>query len=301
MTERYRKLQKLGIGTYNRVFHGIDTETQTEIVMKVFRNDQEEAEGLPASSIREISIFKDLCHVSIVSFLDIVRDSNGLIMIMEFVEHNLRSFLRSAQHPFNPDLIRSYAFQLLAGLTYLHHRGVVHCDIRPENILLTRTGLLKLCAFTHAQLWSADPGNSNVDFQTLCYQPPEMLIGVTVIPEKVDVWSAACVLAEIARLKILFLGDSEIDEFFEICRVMGTPALSEWPEFHSAAADRNWPIEETASTFLTLWDGAEPEFVDLLSQMLEMHPAKRPNPRDLLTHPYFNRIPERLREICVEE
>jgi serine/threonine protein kinase len=299
MTERYTRVQKLGTDTYGRAFRGFDNETKSDVVVKLIRNDQEDEEGLPASAVREISILKRLHHVSIVSLLDVCVSSSSLLMVLEFVKHNLRAHLHPGQKPFGPELIRSYAFQLLSCVTYLHDHGVVHCDIRPENILLERTGLLKLCAFDHALLGYTPCTRLDSAFRLLWYQPPEMVIGLDVIPEKVDVWSVACVIAEMAQQKVLFPGDSPIDEFFEICSVIGTPtAEDEWRELSAAAAERKWAIKETASTFVARWDGAEPEFVDLLVKMLKWNPSKRPNARDLLAHPYFDQVSKRLRELC---
>jgi serine/threonine protein kinase len=69
------RLDKLGYDTYSRVFRGRDTETQSVVAMKVFRNDQTDEVGLPSSAIREISILKSVHHASVVTFLDVVRES----------------------------------------------------------------------------------------------------------------------------------------------------------------------------------------------------------------------------------
>jgi serine/threonine protein kinase len=299
MAERYSRLEKLGTGTYGRAFHGLDDKTKTNVVVKLIRNDQDEEEGLPAHAIREISILKRLHHVSIVSLLDVCPVPNGVTLGMEFVKQNLRALLYSGQKIFGRELIRSYAFQLLSCVAYLHDHGVVHCDIRPENILLQPTGLLKLCAFGHALLGYTTYPYLDLSFRMLWYQPPEMLTNVTAVPEKLDIWSVGCVIAEMFQQKVLFQGDSAVDEFVKISRVLGPPPpVDEWPELHAALAERNWTIAETAPTFVAQLNEAEPEFVDLLLKMLEWHPSKRASSRDLLAHPYFNPITQQLREVC---
>jgi serine/threonine protein kinase len=298
MARSYRKLDKLGNDTYSRVFRGRDTEAQSVVAMKVFRNDQTEEVGLPPSAIREISILKSVHHASIVTFLDVVHESNGLTLVMEFVKHNLRLLLCSPQ-PLSPDLVRSYAFQLLACLAYLHDLGIVHNNIRPKNLLLTRSGMLKVCSFDHAQmLWHWAPEHVALDCGVPWYRPPEELVGAPVIPEKVDVWSAGCVIAEMVRRGPLSPGDSSVDEFFKIASMMGIPPADEWPELYEVAAQQGLNIQARPAAFLTEWEGAEPELVNFLLKMLEMDPKKRASARELLTHQYFNRVSPGLRGIC---
>jgi serine/threonine protein kinase len=83
-----------------------------------------------------------------------------------------------------------------------------------------------------------------------------------------------------------------------ICKVMGTPAVEEWGEFHAKAKEKNWSLPNAPPKFPGMWGGVEPELVDLLGKMLQMNPEKRASARDLIGHPYFNRIATQIRNIC---
>jgi CTD kinase subunit alpha len=111
------------------------------------------------------------------------------------MDHDLTGVLSQSQFTFSDAHLKSLCHQMLAGLAYLHHKGVIHRDIKGSNILINRRGELKLADFGLARFYQkrrrADYTNRVI---TLWYRPPELLFGATVYGPEVDMWSAGYLL-----------------------------------------------------------------------------------------------------------
>lgn len=118
----------------------------------------------------------------------------AVYMVFEYMDHDLTGVLSQTQFTFLPQHLKSLCHQMLAGLAYLHHKGVIHRDIKGSNILINNRGELKLADFGLARFYHkrrrADYTNRVI---TLWYRPPELLFGATVYGPEVDMWSAGYV------------------------------------------------------------------------------------------------------------
>lgn len=116
---------------------------------------------------------------------------------------------------------------MFKGLAYLHSLGICHRDIKPQNILIdVRTHVIKICDFGSAKRLT--PTESNVSY--ICsryYRAPELIFGATNYTVAVDVWSTACVVAELLTGLSLFPGENNVDQAVEIIKVLGTPTPDE--------------------------------------------------------------------------
>jgi len=112
-------------------------------------------------------------------------------MVFQYMDHDLTGVLSQTQFMFNDAQLKSLCHQMLAGLSYLHHKGVIHRDIKGSNILVNSRGELKLADFGLARFYQkrrqSDYTNRVI---TLWYRPPELLFGTTVYGPEVDMWSA---------------------------------------------------------------------------------------------------------------
>jgi serine/threonine protein kinase len=120
-----------------------------------------------------------------------VSISGAVYMVFEYMDHDLTGVLSQSQFTFSDAHLKSLCHQMLAGLAYLHHKGVIHRDIKGSNILINRRGELKLADFGLARFYQkrrrTDYTNRVI---TLWYRPPELLFGATVYGPEVDMWSA---------------------------------------------------------------------------------------------------------------
>ena len=117
--------------------------------------------------------------------------SGSVYMVLEYMDHDLTGLLAHPEIKFSSANLKSLNHQMLSGLAYLHHKGILHRDLKGSNILLNAVGELKLGDFGLARVYSnrrrADYTNRVI---TLWYRGPELLLGETVYGPEVDMWSA---------------------------------------------------------------------------------------------------------------
>jgi serine/threonine protein kinase len=248
-------------------------------------------DGLPSDSVREISLLRSFSHSNIIAVIDTQRVPDGVCLVLEFLDRSLRDQLNRSPTPVAPELLRSYSFQLLSAVAYLWDRGIVHCDIRPENVLVHRNGILKLCSFEHARFCYKPFKCREGRFRVAWYQAPEMLAGSLLCDEKVDVWSCGCVIAEVLLRNVLVAGSSPTDQLIRICWLVGRP--TDWPQFDDVAAEKGLP--DADGVLGEVLAGADADLADLICRMLEMNPANRISARDALGHRYFDNLPQTIR------
>ena len=293
----YEKLDKLGEGTYGVVFKAKDKNTGEIIAIKMIHLEQEE-EGIPPTSVREISVLSDLKHPNIVELKEVINAPNSLALIFEYMDKDLRNYLSIQKTPLNPMLIKSYAYQILAGLCYCHCHGIIHRDLKPANLLLNRAGLIKLADFGLSRPFSLPMRCYTKEVITLWYRPPEILLNAPAYDISVDIWSVACIIVEMINREPLFPGDSEIDQLFTIFRILGTPTEEVWPEVTTLPSYSpdfpRWPKKDLSEIVHT----ADPNAVDLIDKMLKYNPSDRISAREALSHPYFDDLSQAIKDTC---
>lgn len=122
-------------------------------------------------------------------------------------------------------LIKLYSFQLLRALAYLHHQGIAHRDIKPQNVLVDPDiHKVALCDFGSAKYLNKPKEKSVSYISTRLYRAPELLLNNEYYSVEIDLWAAGCVIAEMLRGgKPIFRGDSNADLLVHIISIMGTP------------------------------------------------------------------------------
>eukprot|EP01119_Soliformovum_irregulare_P015331 TRINITY_DN4305_c0_g1_i2.p1 TRINITY_DN4305_c0_g1~~TRINITY_DN4305_c0_g1_i2.p1 ORF type:complete len:332 (-),score=85.85 TRINITY_DN4305_c0_g1_i2:229-1224(-) len=286
---KYQLIEKLGEGTYGIVYKAKDRTTGAFVALKKIRLDSQD-EGVPATSIREISLLKELDHPNIVKLEDVMHCKNRLFLVFEFIDWDLRKYMDNLKNPIDPMLLKSYLYQLLRAIFFCHSHRVLHRDLKPQNLLLDRNGALKLADFGLARAFAVPLRCYTHEVITLWYRAPEILLGGQTYATPVDMWSIGCIFAEMAGTgkKAIFPGDSEIDEIYKIFGVLGTPNEETWPgvtKFPHYNSERfpQWKAQDLGRLFPTL----EPAGVDLMKQMLIYEPSKRISAKRALKHPYF--------------
>jgi serine/threonine protein kinase len=138
-TARYIKQQKLGEGTYSRIFRGLDTNTNETVTLKLVRLDLEE-DGIPPSALRETTALKNATHPNIISLKSVVWDGPNLQLVLEFMDSDIKRWLNYGARKYDADLLRSYTFQVLCGCAALPLHGIVHHNLQPSHVLINRNG-----------------------------------------------------------------------------------------------------------------------------------------------------------------
>ncbi|CAB16269.1 CTD kinase subunit alpha [Schizosaccharomyces pombe] len=285
----YEKIDQIGEGTYGKVYKAINTVTGDLVALKRIRLEQEK-DGFPITTVREVKILQRLRHKNIVRLLEIMVEKSSVYMVFEYMDHDLTGVLLNSQLHFTPGNIKHLSKQIFEALAYLHHRGVLHRDIKGSNILLNNNGDLKFADFGLARFnTSSKSANYTNRVITLWFRPPELLLGETAYDTAVDIWSAGCIVMELFTGKPFFQGRDEISQLEVIYDMMGTPDVHSWPEVKNLP----WyellkPVEEKKSRFVeTFKEILSPAAIDLCQKLLALNPFCRPSAHETLMHEYF--------------
>jgi CTD kinase subunit alpha len=280
----------IGAGTYGKVFKAIHIYTQGKVALKRIRMEGEK-DGFPVTAIREIKLLQHLRHDNIVSLLEVMVEKNECFMVFEYLSHDLTGLINHPTFTLTESHKKDLAKQMFEGLHYLHHRGVLHRDIKAANILISNRGQLKYADFGLARFFSK---SRQLDYTnrviTIWYRPPELLLGDTRYGPAVDIWSAACVFVEMFSKKAVFPGDGrEISQLEKLYSSLGTPTRGDWPSI----VDMPWvellaPTERKKRVFDDIYkELLSPAALDLVSKIFQYDPAKRPTAEEVLAHDYF--------------
>jgi len=285
--DKYEKVEKIGEGTYGVVYKGRNIESGQMIALKKITLEQEE-EGVPCTTIREIALLKELQHDNVVLLKDVVNTKTSMYLVFEYLDLDLKQHMESQQLGKSPQLIKKYLYQIISGIAYCHTHRILHRDLKPQNLLIDKnTKELKLADFGLARAFDIPIKRYTHEVVTLWYRAPEILLGSPHYSTPVDIWSIGCIFAEMVNQKPLFPGESEIDQLIRIFSVLGTPNESLWPGI-SMLPDysENFPKwnPKNLKEFVPDLDDLG---VDLLTKMLQYEPSKRINARQALAHDYF--------------
>ncbi|KAJ3680977.1 hypothetical protein LUZ60_015466 [Juncus effusus] len=295
--EKYEKLEKVGEGTYGKVYKAQDRATGQLVALKKTRLEMDE-EGIPPTALREISLLQLLSQsIYVVRLLCVEHvEKNGkpiLYLVFEFLDTDLKKFIDTYKkgpnpRPLPPNVIKSFLYQLLKGVAHCHGHGVLHRDLKPQNLLVDKEkGLLKIADLGLGREFRIPLKSYTHEIVTLWYRAPEVLLGTTHYSTGVDMWSVGCIFAEMARRQALFAGDSELQQLLHIFRLLGTPSEKEWPgvtnlrDWHEYP---RWAPQSLARAVPSL----DPLGLHLLEKMLRFDPAERISAKEAMEHPYFD-------------
>lgn len=287
----FEKLEKIGEGTYGVVYKAVDTRHSNRIVaLKKIRLESED-EGIPSTTIREISLLKELRDDNIVALYDIVHsNSNKIYLVFEYLDMDLKRYMESIPEGegLESDMVKKFMLQLVKGIYHCHAHRVLHRDLKPQNLLIDKEGNLKVADFGLARAFGVPLRAYTHEVVTLWYRAPEVLLGGKQYSTGVDMWSIGCIFAEMADRKPIFSGDSEIDQIFKIFKVLGTPTEETWPEVTYLSDYKptfpKWHKQELAAIVPSL----DKNGIDLLEELLTYDPANRISAKRALLHPYFH-------------
>ncbi|PKK17110.1 cyclin-dependent kinase 5 [Columba livia] len=96
------------------------------------------AQGVPSSALREICLLKELKHKNIVRLHDVLHSDKKLTLVFEFCDQDLKKYFDSCNGDLDPEIVKSFMYQLLKGLAFCHSRNVLHRDLKPQNLLINR-------------------------------------------------------------------------------------------------------------------------------------------------------------------
>ncbi|KAJ3184828.1 Cyclin-dependent kinase 10 [Gaertneriomyces sp. JEL0708] len=294
--DKYEKLNRIGEGTYGIVYRARSRENGRILALKRIRMEQE-SEGMPVSSLREIALLRSLRHENIVQVVDVAVGVGleNIFMVMEYCEQDMGNLMDNMVNKglgYREPEVKCLLQQLLSGLGYLHSNYIIHRDLKLSNLLLTSHGILKIADFGLARTFAkpAQPMTPNV--VTLWYRAPELLFGEKEYTTAIDMWAVGCIFGELLLGRPLLPGKEERQQIDLICRLLGTPNSRIWPGFDKL------PYVKTIKLPQSQYDNVDARFTgyrycvrQLLKALLTYHPPSRIDVHKALRHAYFRESP----------
>ncbi|KAI3398462.1 hypothetical protein diail_9143 [Diaporthe ilicicola] len=299
--EKYDKLNDIEEGAYGWVARAKEIATGRVVALKRLKIEPNDRNGLPVTGLREIQILKDCEHRNIVKLREVVVGEDttkieNIFLVLEFLEHDLKSILEDMPQPFLASEVKTLLLQLAGGVSYLHDHWILHRDLKTSNLLLNNRGQLKIADFGMAR-YVGDPAPKLTQLVvTLWYRAPELLLGATGYGEPVDMWSVGCIFGELLTREPLLQGKNEVDELTRIFELCGIPTDDTWPGFRRLPNARSLRLPpsrgpNTGSVVRAKFPLLTAAGASLLNGLLALDPAKRPSAREMLDHEYFRQDP----------
>mmetsp|Transcript_13478 Transcript_13478/g.18466 ORF Transcript_13478/g.18466 Transcript_13478/m.18466 type:complete len:324 (-) Transcript_13478:207-1178(-) len=296
--DRYEKLEKVGEGTYGKVYKARDKKTGKLVALKKMLLEMDQ-EGVHSTTLREVSLLQMLSkNPFVVRMLTVEHVDEGgrsvLYLVFEYLDTDLKKFMdrtgRASSNPLPKPTVQAFMYQLLKGVAHLHQHGVMHRDLKPQNLLVDKpTHTIKIADMGLGRAFSVPIKNYTHEIVTLWYRAPEVLLGTTHYSTPVDMWSVGCIFAEMAHRHPLFPGDSELQQLLHIFKMLGTPDETIWPGVSKLRDWHDFPQWKPQDLSKLIPD-LNAEGVDLLGKMLVYNPSERIHAVEALSHPYFNTL-----------
>ncbi|XP_026126502.1 cyclin-dependent kinase 11B isoform X3 [Carassius auratus] len=292
--EEFQCLNRIEEGTYGVVYRAKDKKTDEIVALKRLKMEKEK-EGFPITSLREINTILKAQHPNIVTVREIVVGSNmdKIYIVMNYVEHDLKSLMETMKQPFLPGEVKTLMIQLLRGVRHLHDNWILHRDLKTSNLLLSHKGILKIGDFGLAREYGSPLKPYTPVVVTLWYRSPDLLLGAKEYSTAVDMWSVGCIFGELLTQKPLFPGKSEIDQINKVFKDLGSPSEKIWPGYSELPAVKKMTFTEYPYNNLRKRFGAllSDQGFDLMNKFLTYCPAKRISADEALKHEYFRESP----------
>tara|TARA_B100001758_G_C18356828_1_gene583224 strand:- start:49 stop:900 length:852 start_codon:yes stop_codon:yes gene_type:complete len=207
MAHTYKVLEKLGSGSQGEIFKAID-KTENTVALKIFKH--------PSNGVYEFHMLKYLqSHANIIDVYDTYQDKGDVYVVMEYMNgDNLFVFLQKVKHLLTENIIRGIIKSILNGLKHIHSKGVVHRDLKLENIMINEQNKIKIIDFGLAAKYEVSKNERNA-IGSVPYIAPEMQNG-NGGGYKIDSWALGIILFELLFGNSPFLGDNIYDQHLHI-------------------------------------------------------------------------------------
>lgn len=221
--KRYKIESLIGIGGMAVVYKATDLLMRRLVAVKILRDDIAADEASVQRFINESKAVAMLSHQNIVNIYDVSVRNNIKYIVMEFIEGiTLKNYI-SHKGTLTFKEVLGFSFQILRALNHAHKKGIVHRDIKPQNIMLLKDGVIKVMDFGIAKLPNADTvTSSDKAIGTVYYVSPEQASGEK-IDSRSDIYSLGAVMYEMATGKLPFDADATLS--IALMQINDTPTM----------------------------------------------------------------------------
>lgn len=299
----YQIRQKLNQGGMGNIYLAYDSQKQREVVIKIIHPHLADIATFRQRFQQEGEILRQLSHPHIVPFYEAGESESGLFLVMAYVAgYSLRTYL--ARHaPLSEQEALNYLTQISAALQAVHQAGLIHRDLKPDNLLRTEDGHLYLIDFgiTKSSEWALT--QTGYPLGTYAYMAPEQLINSRDVTNKVDLYALGVIAFEMLTGRLPFVGNEA--EILDGHRFLPPPSLRSLNPQLSAAIEQlvlkllaKNPLQrfDSAQSFCqTLQTASKEGMLTVLPITgVDLPPLARNTPNNLpaLSHPLLGREKE---------
>ncbi|PSN67468.1 kinase-like protein [Corynespora cassiicola Philippines] len=296
----FEVLNHIEEGSYGWVSRAKELSTGSVVALKKVKMDTASQEGFPVTALREINILQKARHPNIVDLKEVLagETSNEVVLVMEFVEHDLKTLQEDMSEPFLASEVKTLLKQLTSAIGFLHENSIMHRDLKTSNILVSNRGILKIADFGMARYIPPSTAPLTQLVVTLWYRAPELLLGTEDYGVEIDMWSLGCIFGELLAREPILQGTNEVDELSKIFALCGLPSERTWPDFYRMpnAKSLKLPRDPNSASTYSLIRKKFPFLTnagsELLSSLLSLNPKSRPTAQEMLEHLYFSEQPK---------
>ncbi|OON90342.1 MAG: hypothetical protein ATN33_03215, partial [Epulopiscium sp. Nele67-Bin001] len=208
--QRYEIIDKIGQGGMSNVYRAADTKLRREVAIKVLKEEFAKDVDFISKFESEASSAASLTHTNIVGVYDVYHDKSLHYIVMEYIEGCTLKDLILDDAPFDEDRTIDYGIQILNALKVAHRKGIIHRDIKPQNILVTSDEELKVTDFGIAKAVDSSTIVLNGDtVGSVYYFSPEQAKGKHA-GETSDLYSCGIILFEMMTKHVPFESDNHV-------------------------------------------------------------------------------------------
>lgn len=234
-------------------------------------------------------------HDHLVKFLGASEDQGTKVLILEYMPSTLQEVVDDAVQRLGLcrrlwwNRVKTWTHQITLGLNYLHKNGVIHCDLKPDNILVDVQGKkLKICDLGHAQNFSDEDVLADLSgIGAVVYKAPELLRGDKHYGKAIDIWSLGCVVFKMLTGKDLIEEKTDSAQLDRIIEEFGDFSAHPvdtvpMPCLAPSTASPTKPVQQTPAILTSELQGNPKEAIQFCASCLRTSPSDRPTCEELL-------------------
>lgn len=210
LANRYRLTEQIGMGGMAIVYRAVDLRTGHNVAVKVLRPEYNEDSEFISRFQREAEAASKMTHHNIVNLLDVGMDGENRYLVMEYVQGKTLKTVIQERGKLSPALAGQIAIRILSALEHAHRNGIVHRDIKPQNILVHADGHIKVADFGIARIANSSTLTKGDNVMgSVHYFSPEQAKGEGANATS-DLYSTGVVLYEMLTGKVPYDGDNPV-------------------------------------------------------------------------------------------
>ncbi len=230
LADRYRLTEQIGMGGMAIVYKAVDMRTGHNVAVKVLRPEFNEDAEFVGRFQREAEAASKMTHHNIVNLLDVGMDGENRYLVMEYVQGKTLKEVIQERGRLSAPLACQIAIRILSALEHAHRNGIVHRDIKPQNILVHADGHIKVADFGIARIAdSSTLTKGDMVMGSVHYFSPEQARGEGANVTS-DIYSTGVVLYEMLTGRIPFDGETAVAVAMQHLHAVPTPIQSLAPD-----------------------------------------------------------------------